>query len=325
MASPLAIEHPRPEVSVIIPTYDRWPMLGEAVASVLAQREVHLELIVVDDGSRDESSAHLARMADESRARSAHPIHVLRTENLGPAAARNAGSAIACSPFIAFLDSDDLWAPNKLKRQLDWMRQTPGYEIAQTEEIWIRKGRRVNPGRRHRKRAGDVFIDSLRTCLISPSAVIMGTSLFRHAGGFDPLMRAAEDYDLWLRVLAEYPIGLLPEPLVTRRAGHPGQLSATTPAIDRFRIVALLKLLARDDLDRERRHAVCDALIEKCRIYGAGAARRGRVEEAHFVAELAKLSGCAWLTSPDIALQFAIDRSRRNFGDSDFQVEQGLG
>ena len=71
MASPLTIEHPRPEVSVIIPTYDRWPMLGEAVASVLAQREVHLELIVVDDGSRDESSAHLARMADESRARSA--------------------------------------------------------------------------------------------------------------------------------------------------------------------------------------------------------------------------------------------------------------
>ena len=106
----------------------------------------------------------------------------------------------------------------------------------------------------------------------------------------------------------------------------PEPLPRTTVRIGRrFRIVALLKLLARDDLDRERRHAVCDALIEKCRIYGAGAARRGRVEEAHFVAELAKLSGCAWLTSPDIALQFAIDRSRRNFGDSDFQVEQGLG
>jgi glycosyltransferase involved in cell wall biosynthesis len=286
-------------------------MLGDAAASVLAQRGVHLELIVVDDGSQDQSSARVGLMAENSRAVSGHPIRILRIENAGPGAARNAGVATARAAFIAFLDSDDVWAPNKLMHQLERMQQVPGCVISQTEEIWLRNGRRVNPGRRHLKRSGDLFIESLRTCLISPSAVMMSTSLFRRLGGFDEDMRAAEDYDLWLRVLVDYPVELLHEPLVTRRAGHPGQLSATIPAIDRFRILALLKLLARLDLDPERRRAVGEALIEKCHVYGTGAARRGRCEEAYFVRRLADTAAQAWSKSPDFVLQQAIDELRR--------------
>ena len=128
---------------------------------------------------------------------------------------------MARAPLIAFLDSDDLWAPDKLHRQLAFMREFPDCVISQTAEIWIRDGRRVNPGLRHLKRAGDIFLDSLRTCLISPSAVIMRTELFRALGGFDEDFAAAEDYDLWLRILVDHEVGLLDEPLVTRRAGHP--------------------------------------------------------------------------------------------------------
>ena len=83
------------------------------------------------------------------------------------------------APLIAFLDSDDLWAPSKLERQLAFMRENPGCAISQTSEIWIRNGRRVNPGMRHRKRAGDFFVESLSTCLVSPSAVLMEKQLFR--------------------------------------------------------------------------------------------------------------------------------------------------
>ena len=132
------------------------------------------------------------------------------------------------------------------------MRANPDCAISQTDEIWIRNGRRVNPGLRHRKRAGDIFIDSLRTCLISMSAAMMRTDLFRSLGGFDEIMMAAEDYDLWLRILIDHEAGLLDEPLVTRRGGHPDQTSATTPAIDRFRILALTKLLADDRLSAVR-------------------------------------------------------------------------
>jgi glycosyltransferase involved in cell wall biosynthesis len=268
-----------PEVSVIIPTYNRRAMLLEAIDSVLSQSIREFELIVIDDGSTDGSAEHLKGLAKT--------VRIERIEHRGPAAARNRGVELAHAPLIALLDSDDLWAPAKLERQLAFMHANPGCAISQTNEIWIRNGRRVNPGVRHRKRGGDIFIDSLRTCLISMSATMMRADLFRSLAGFDELMDAAEDYDLWLRILIDHEAGLLDEPLVTRRGGHPDQTSATTPALDRFRILALTKLLAEDRLSQARRTAVVEVLAEKCRIYAGGLARRGRVDQARFYERIA--------------------------------------
>ncbi len=297
------------EVSVVIPTFNRWPMVAEAVVSVMAQRTVDFELIIVDDGSTDETGARLPcliKALDVTH----HPVSILRTENYGPAAARNRGVTAARAPFIAFLDSDDLWEPDKLERQLEYMRQKPGCLVSQTEEIWRRCGIRVNPGRRHHKRAGDFFFDSLRTCLISPSAVMIRTSVFRELGGFDEDMRAAEDYDLWLRLLLKHQVELLAEPLVIRRAGHQGQLSATVPAIDRFRILALLKLLLCNNLRGQQREAICNVLIEKCGIYGKGSARRGNTLEGDFITSIAKLADHDWRQRPDTYLEYAINTMR---------------
>ena len=268
-----------PQVSIIIPTYNRRAMLLEAIDSVLAQSTQAFELIVIDDGSTDGTAEQLMRLGKT--------IRIERIDHRGPAAARNYGVAIARAPLIAFLDSDDLWAPNKLERQLAFMRANPACAISQTNEIWIRNGRRVNPGMRHRKRAGDIFIDSLRTCLISMSATMMRTDLFRSLGGFDEIMAAAEDYDLWLRILVDHEAGLLDDPLVTRRGGHRDQTSATTPAIDRFRILALTKLLADGRLSPMRRTAVIEVLAEKCRIYAGGLARRNRIDQARLYERVA--------------------------------------
>jgi hypothetical protein len=147
----------------------------------------------------------------------------------------------------------------------------------------------VNPGLRHRKRAGDIFVDSLRTCLISMSAVLMRTELFRSTGGLDELMTAAEDYDLWLRIFIDHEAGLLDEPLVARRGGHRGQTSAT-PALDRFRILALTKLLADDRLSSSRRTAVVEVLAEKCRIYAGGLRRRDKIDAARLYEWVAEQS-----------------------------------
>ena len=103
-----------PEVSVIIPTYNRRAMLLEAIDSVLAQSVTAFELIVIDDGSTDGTAEHLTRLGKT--------IRIERIEHSGPAAARNRGVALARAPLIAFLDSDDLWAPTKLERQLAFMR-----------------------------------------------------------------------------------------------------------------------------------------------------------------------------------------------------------
>ena len=303
-----------PDVSVIIPTYNRGAMLQEAIASVLARYDVRLELIVVDDGSTDGSCEGLERAIFAARPAAQVRFQLIRNErNRGVAAARNAGVAIATAPLIAFLDSDDLWAPTKLRRQIDFMRASSGCHIAQTEEIWIRDGRRVNPGRRHQKRAGDIFVASLRTCLISPSAVIMQTELFNTIGGFDEQMIAAEDYDLWLRILQHHQVGLIGERLVTRRAGHPGQLSATVPAIDRFRILALLKLLAGVDLSRERRVAIGEVLTEKCGVFAQGLKRRGDEAAAGFIRDVADHTG-TWVSGPNAGLERAISELRAMLG-----------
>src|ERR1700691_1724517 len=260
------------QVSIIIPTYNRCAMLLEAIDSVLAQSSTAFELIVIDDGSTDGTAEHLARLGET--------IRIERIEHRGAAAARNRGVDLAHAPLIAFLDSDDLWAPAKLERQLAFMSANPDCAISQTNEIWIRDGRRVNPGVRHLKRGGDIFIDSIRTCLISMSATMMRTDLFRSLGGFDESMDAAEDYDLWLRILIDHEAGLLDQPLVTRRGGHRDQTSATTPALDRFRILALTKLLAHDGLSPARRTAAVGGLAEKWRIFAGGLARRDRIEQA---------------------------------------------
>jgi len=287
------------DVGVIIPTWNRRAMVREAVASVLAQREVACELIVVDDGSTDGAAEELTLIATTSAPQAGVAMRVLRTiENRGVAAARNTGVGAARADLIAFLDSDDLWAPDKLKYQVDFMRDNPACQLAQTGEVWLRAGRRVNPGRRHQKRSGDIFLDSLRTCLISPSAVIVRTELFRAVGGFDETLTAAEDYDLWLRLLRDYPVGLIDKPLVTRRAGHRGQLSAEVPALDRFRILALLKLLARPGMSGERRRAVCEVLAEKCRIYARGLARRGQDRVAVVMLQIADQAEI-WCGNPE--------------------------
>ena len=259
-----------PEVSVVIPTYNRAAMVKAAVESVLAQKGVDFELIVVDDGSTDDTEARLSRLHA--------PLRYLRQPRSGVSASRNRGVSLSRAPLVAFLDSDDLWLPGKLELQRTFMAEHPEALICQTEEIWMRNGRRLQPKTRHRKASGDIFRRSLGLCLVSPSAVMMRRDLFDQVGYFDETLPVAEDYDLWLRTAVEYPIHLLPEPLVVKRGGHPDQLSAT-PGIDRYRIRALEKLLQGGRLSPEQREWTWAALRDKCRIYGHGCQKRGNVEE----------------------------------------------
>lgn len=286
-----------PEISVVIPTYNRRRMLRDALSSVVVQRDVSLELIIVDDGSTDGTWEDL-HSGELEQVVAAAPggcrVDTVRTPWRGPAAARNCGAALARGEFLAFLDSDDLWAPQKAGRQLAYMRAHPEFLFSQTQECWLRGGRRVNPGLRHKKLAGDIFEPSLRTCLVSPSAVMVRTESFHQMGGFDEELPACEDYDLWLRSLCRHQVGLLDEPLVTRRAGHADQLSATVAALDRYRIRALVKLLAGGELTVSRRLAVAEVLAEKCAIYAKGLLRRGHQDEFNFYSSLGQ-SACVML------------------------------
>jgi GT2 family glycosyltransferase len=209
------------------------------------------------------------------------------------AAARNRGVAVSCAAWIAFLDSDDVWLPEKLARQMAFVRGHPDVVVCQTEEIWIRDGVRVNPRRRHRKPSGDIFLPSLELCLVSPSAVVLRRAAFERAGGFDAGLPACEDYDLWLRLAVDTPVHLVPEALVVRYAGHPDQLSRQHWGMDRFRVAALSRLLVTVPLDRERRVRATAVLVRKCAILAAGARKRGRDDEADRYLALAAFHAAA--------------------------------
>jgi glycosyltransferase involved in cell wall biosynthesis len=264
-----------PKVSVIIPTYNRAYFLKEAIESVLKQTYPHFELLIIDDGSEDETATVVSRYQDKR-------IRYLFIPHQGVSKARNVGIKEARAKLIAFLDSDDLWLPKKLELQVKFFQNRPDALICQTEEIWIRYGRRVNPKKYHKKPSGMIFKESLRRCLISPSAVMMRRELFERVGLFDESMPACEDYDLWLRVTARYPVYLLPEPLVIKRGGHSDQLSRTIPALDKWRIKAIVKILNSGILTPVQYFLALEELVYKTHIYGQGCLKRQKYTEALF-------------------------------------------
>jgi glycosyltransferase involved in cell wall biosynthesis len=276
-------------ISVIIPTYNRAAVLPRAIDSVLAQKGVDFELIIVDDGSTDNARGTFTgerRTLALSVPRYPFPEilfpvpRVFRQENRGPAAARNAGIGHAKGDWIAFLDSDDEWKPGKLKAQLEFFLKNPDYLICQTEEIWIRNGTRVNPMKKHQKSGGWIFEKCLPLCVVSPSAVMMHRKLFDEVGLFDESLPACEDYDLWLRIAAKHPIGLIEKPYIFKYGGHADQRSREFPAMDRFRIQSLAKILSQNILTPEQASAARKTLEEKAKIYIEGALKRGKEKEA---------------------------------------------
>jgi glycosyltransferase involved in cell wall biosynthesis len=277
-----------PAVAVVVPVRDRAGMIGDAVASVLAQTFRDVALVVVDDGSTDGSDAAAARAI----AAAPWDARVLRTAPAGVAAARNAGAAAVDSAWIAFLDSDDLWLPAKLATQMAWLAAHPAHRIAQTGERWLDRGRHRNPRARHRKEER-LFPRCLERCLVSPSAVVIRRDLYEALGGFDESFPVCEDYELWLRIALREPVGLVDEPLVVKRGGHADQLSRSTWGLDRWRVAALLKLLDGAALDDDERRAVVAVLRAKCDVLAGGATRRGRADEAERYRSLADYGASA--------------------------------
>jgi len=266
-------------VSVIIPTYNRANFLKEAIDSVLNQDYKNFELIVVDDGSTDETTSVLKGYYDK--------IKYIRIPHQGVSRARNVGIEQAKGGLIAFLDSDDLWMPKKLSIQVEFFKKHLDALVCQTEEIWIRNGRRVNPKKYHIKPSGMIFEQCLKRCMVSTSSVMVRRSLFESIGVFDESFYVCEDYEIWLRVSARYPIYLLREALVIKRGGHSDQLSKT-PCLDKWRISAIEKLLSKNTLSPSQRHLAIKEMTLKCNIYGGGCIKRGRLKEGLYYLNLPK-------------------------------------
>ena len=266
-------------ISVVIPVFDRPVLLKRALCSVLDQTVQADEVLVVDDGSS--SSLSLSDFHEHLE------IHYLRSEkNLGVSAARNWGVQQARGEWIALLDSDDEWEPKKLEKQIKYIGQNPQLLAVHTLEKWIRLGNEVIPPAYLDKSNHRLWERSLKNCLICPSSVLLHQSIFKTVGWFDESLKVCEDYDFWLRLLLDHPIGLTEEKLVRKHGGHSDQLSTTTWGMDRFRIKALEKILKRSDLNIQQRKQALDVIIEKCSVLEQGSIKREKYKAAQKYGDL---------------------------------------
>lgn len=268
-----------PQISVVIPTYNRAAWLEEALSSVAKQSEAPLEILLVDDGSTDETATLCKHAACD--------VSYLYQERQGVSAARNHGIRASHGDWIAFLDSDDLWEPRKLELQSAYVQAHPECKILQSEELWLKNGRQIFPKAHHRKHSGWIFEACIPLCIVSPSAVMIRRSVFDDVGVFDEDLPACEDYDLWLRASLHFEIVTLPDPLTIKRGGHADQLS-TQWGLDRYRIRALQKLLVNERLNAKQRSLVEEDIKRRAAILAQGFARRGAIDEAHYYSSLSE-------------------------------------
>ena len=268
------------KISAIIPTFNRIDLLKRAIDSVLNQSIKPYDIIVVDDGSTDGTSDMIQQKYKS--------IKLIQQKNSGVSVARNNGIKNAQGDWIALLDSDDEWKKNKLEEQVNKLTDNPKYEFCHTNEIWIRNGIRVNQKKRHKKYGGFIFDKCLDICRISPSSVLFNKNIFNHIGWFNNKLPVCEDYDLWLRITAEFEILFIDKPLIVKYGGHNDQLSHSVQAIERFRIKALESLLENSDLSKNNRIHAVEMIIKKLDIYLNGLVKRNKHNEAKKVSEKIK-------------------------------------
>jgi len=251
------------------------------VDSVLGQTFRSFELIVIDDGSTDGTKELISSYNDERMA-------CFHQTNHGVAHARNRGLGLSRGGFIAFLDSDDRWAPEKLEKAARYIKDFPDIDIFHTEEVWYRGGKLLNQKEKHRKPSGHVYKNALPLCCISISTAVINRSVFDSVGVFDEKLEACEDYDFWLRATNRYEVKLVPEALTIKDGGRPDQLSSSVWGLDRFRIKALEKMLSSGTLSPENYELTLRELEKKCGVFAAGAENRGKAGEAGLYRNLPK-------------------------------------
>lgn len=238
----------------MIPTFNRPEMTHRALESVFKQSKPVHEIIVVDDGSSDSTNSDFEDIKSIK--------YVRHTKNKGVSAARNTGIKIATGDWVAFLDSDDQWHFDKIKKQTEDILKNPNIKIFYTDEKWIKDSEVVIKKSHQIKQSGYIFNACMDQCFIGPSTAIIKKSLLLEEGLFNEEFPVCEDYDLWLRLCFENEVYLNNEELIIKNAGHGDQLSFKHFAMDYWRLNSLLNIVEIKPLSSEYK-LKAEVLIKK--------------------------------------------------------------
>ncbi len=289
-----------PQVSVIIPTYNRCGSLIQTLRSALNQTYQDIEIIVIDDGSGDDSAVEVLREfgPDPERAESIWrhrtpsksgtcgfgfwtpriPLqYIYLNPSRGIGAARNKGVAASQGEHIAFLEPGFIWNSTYLERQMEFLESHPA--------VWIAHGRICSAratGKNGKKRcrvpAPIQFEDVVGGTDLHASAVVARKGFIEIHGGFDENLPSCEDYDLWIRIASHVPIMLIPDALTV--AGDVTAPPAWT--LDRYRVYALEKAFQSGHLNADQRHRVAEEMIRRCDSLVTGYRQKNNTERANF-------------------------------------------
>jgi glycosyltransferase involved in cell wall biosynthesis len=278
------------KVSVVVPTYNRGHTVGTAVRSVLQQDLRELECIIVDDGSTDDTPAIVASIHDDR-------VRYVRRAHAGVAATRNAGVAAARAAVIAFLDSDDVWRPDKLRREVAFLEAHPDVD-AVFSDLEKHDGGRTYPSfmrdtavfsARLLDRSfpdgvvlprREMFLVLLEEVPIKPSALTLRRAAFTAVGGFDEMWSSSEDWEFLIRFAARYAFGYIDRAMTLLRVG-----SDSLHRVDQARgEQAMIALLQRQQRvlrhDRDACVAIRRGLIARTKHFGWHYTTRGRRRDA---------------------------------------------
>ncbi len=282
----------RPLISVIIPRHERPLLTEEALQSVINQSYRPLEILIGDDGSSALSRQRLNDFVNALPPQTGLSFKLPQWPHCGcPGAVRNRCAEMAQGQWLAFLDSDDLWLPQKLEKQYSLHAADQNLLFSHTREEWRRNGRLVSQKGQKHLREGNIFSHALTKCIIGPSTVMMSRQLYMDTGGFRNDMEIAEDYEYWLRITSHCPVGYLNEALTVKRAGHGEQLSEKYGHIEIFRIRGLKTLVEQGFFDAIRQKEAKAELARKCLVYSRGCFKRGKDEEGRRYEEMARRYG----------------------------------
>ena len=247
------------DVSVVLPTFNRARTLARAMDTVLTQSASGIELVVVDDGSTDDTATVLNEYASD-RVRIAH-----LPDNRGPAAARNVGAKLAAGRFLAFQDSDDKWLPGRVATQLDQLRAAPAkvaVSYGHVRKVLPGGEAMLHPGRSQPHLDGRLFEDLAHGNFIGLPSVIMRREAFEDVGGFDERLRSLEDWELMLRLAHRFEFAFVPRVVVDSPIS-PGGVNSSAP--EALRAIGLIREVHWPSFDARARsnlaYLEADALV----------------------------------------------------------------
>ena len=281
-------QHNQPKISVIIPAYNAAELIGLTLESVLAQDYQNLQVIVVNDGSKDDT-AKIARTFGP-------PVQVINTENGGVAKARNRGIQQAEGDFIAFLDADDLWEPDKISRQVAAI--DPDHRLVYTDTLafGIENLPYTGISAEQELPSGDIRIQLIERNFIATSSVLMDREICEKIGGFNQNIPVGEDWDYWLRALSCTGARYVNKPLVRYRV-QLNSLSRNTGDLISGSLMVINSALDSLDIDSREKRRLRKQSISGCYCYAATSARSNSQN-----LKALKLFATAYLYHPERAI-----------------------